>query len=57
MKAKFEIKRTHGYGQYKIVRTTPKGKVTTSHCTDSQAYDDASEGKCSQARLERIFKF
>ena len=52
---KFSMERGNGYGQYKIVKTTPAEKVTKKHSTDSQAWDDLSEGKCSQARLKRLF--
>ena len=53
--SQYYMERANGYGQYKIVKVTPKGKKTRSHSTDSQAWDDFTEGKCSQARLKRLF--
>ena len=57
MKAKttFSMEKKGGYGQYNVIKTTPTRIVTKHHTTDSQAWDDFTEGKCSQARLKRIF--
>jgi hypothetical protein len=49
------MERANGYGQYKIVKVTPKGKKSRNHSTDSQLWDDHTEGKVSQARFKRIF--
>lgn len=51
----FSMKRYSGYGQYVIIKTTFSGKITKKHSTDSQAWDDFLEGKCSQARLKRLY--
>lgn len=53
--SKYEIRKTSGHGQYLIYKTTPGGKVSKRHTTDSQAYDDYQDGKCSQARLKRLY--
>lgn len=52
---KFSMERASGYGQYKIVKTTPAGKVTKMHFTDSETWDNYQDGKVSQARLRRLF--
>ena len=59
MKAKtvFSMKRANGYGQYKIVKTTPSGKQTQVHCTDSELWDNYTEDKVSQAKLKRVFNW
>lgn len=54
-KTTYSMCRGNWYGQYTIIKTTPTGKVTKKHSTDSQAWDDLSEDKCSQARLKRLF--
>ena len=51
----FTMTRKSGYGQYLIVKETPSGKTTSKHTTDSQLFDDYTEGKASQRRLKRIF--
>jgi hypothetical protein len=56
MKATYFMQRKSGYGQYNIVKETAKGKITKVHCTDSQMYDDFSDGKCSQKRLKSQFE-
>jgi hypothetical protein len=55
MKTRYEMGMKSGYGQYYIQKTTPAGKTTRVHCTDSQMWDDQSEGKLSQRRLKRVF--
>ena len=57
MKAKttFKMKRANGYGQYLIVKETPSGKVTTVGTTDSQLFDDFTDGKPVQSRLKMVF--
>ena len=52
---KFSMERSNGYGQYNIVKTTPSGKITKKHTTDSELWDDYSDGKVSQSRFKRIF--
>jgi hypothetical protein len=51
----YTMERSIGYGQYNIVKTTPKGKFTKVHFTDSSTWDDYQDNKVSQARLKRIF--
>lgn len=53
--SQFYMERGNGYGQYSIVKVTPRGKKSRVHCTDSQAWDAQSEGKLSQRRLKRLF--
>jgi len=59
MKAKtvYSIARKSGYGQYNLIKETPSGKITKVHCTDSQLFDDYTEGKASQRRLKMLFDF
>lgn len=51
------MERASGYGQYKVVKVTPLGKKTRAHTTDSEAWDAEQEGKCSQARLKRVYEW
>ena len=44
-----------GYGNYQIVKTTPAGKITKAHTTDSVLWDDYTGGDVSQLRLKRAF--
>jgi len=53
----YSIGRKSGYGQYFLQKETPKGKITRVHCTDSQLFDDYSDGKASQRRLKSQFDF
>ena len=50
------MERASGYGQYKIVKKTPKGKITKVHSTDSQLWDRISDGYALQKKLASIFK-
>ena len=56
-KSYYYIERASGYGQYKVVKVTPLGKKTRAHTTDSEAWDAEQEGKCSQARLKRVYEW
>lgn len=51
----YYMERGNGYGQYCIVKVTPSGKKTRQHSTDSQAWDDNTDGKLSQNRLKKLF--
>jgi len=56
MRTIYYMERASGYGQYKIVKKTPKGKITKVHSTDSQLWDRISDGYALQKKLASIFK-